>query len=339
MSGKINLSKKSLIIISICFVLIAALGFGVFALEFSALSKEKEKLQNQYNKVVSERNDLSSQNAANKSEIDKLNSKNNSLNKKVNSLNKEVSSLKKKLTSKKSAASSKKSTSTKKTNTSKNALKYYKSENKGKKICYLTFDDGPSDNTLKILNILKKGNAKATFFVVGTSKLSYIKKIKEQGHAVALHTNSHDFSRVYRSETAYFKDLEAIHKKVTGYIGEIPLIMRFPGGSSNLVSRRYNRGIMTRLSKKVQAKGYTYVDWNVNSGDADGHNVPASTILRHIKRESKNKNQICVLMHDTDAKDTTVKALPSIISYLRSQGYKFEVLTKESKEFHHGINN
>ncbi len=96
---------------------------------------------------------------------------------------------------------------------------------------------------------------------------------------------------------------------------------------------------MTRLTKKVEAKGYTYVDWNVNSGDADGYNVPASTILRQIKNESKNKNEICVLMHDTASKNTTVKALPSIISYLRSQGYRFEVLTKDSAEFHHNLNN
>lgn len=324
-----GLSKKSLVIIIICFALALVLGFGIFALQYYELSKEKEVLQNQYNKVSSERDDLSSKNALNESEINKLNSKNKSLNKKVSSLNKEVNSLKKKLTSSKST--------TKKATT--NPLKYYKKENNGKKVCYLTFDDGPSDNTLKILNILKKGNAKATFFVAGTSKLSYIKKAKEQGHAIALHTNTHEFSQVYKSEAAYFKDLDAIHKKVMGYIGEIPLILRFPGGSSNLVSRRYNRGIMTRLTKKVEAKGYTYVDWNVNSGDADGYNVPATTILKQIKKESKNKNEICVLMHDTASKNTTVKALPYIISYLRSQGYRFEVLTKDSTEFHHNLNN
>ena len=109
-------------------------------------------------------------------------------------------------------------------------------KNDGDKVCYLTFDDGPSDNTLKILDILKRANAKASFFVIGTSKLDYIKRIHNEGHTVALHANNHDYSKIYKSEEAYFKDLNAIAAKVKKITGVDSKIIRFPGGSSNTIS-------------------------------------------------------------------------------------------------------
>ena len=96
---------------------------------------------------------------------------------------------------------------------------------------------------------------------------------------------------------------------------------------------------MTRLTKQVQQKGYVYVDWNVDSTDASGNNVSKTKILNSVKSASKGRGDICVLMHDTGAKKTTVEALPEMISYLRAQGYQFEALTTESSIFHHGLNN
>lgn len=328
MSPKEKSSKKSIIIISICFTLVIALAGGLFAMQYIRLMDEKSAVQSQLAKTESERNAVSSENAVNQSKINDLNKTVSDLESKVNQLNNDISQIK--LT--KAAESALRAASS-------NSLAMLEAPNVGDKVCYLTFDDGPSDNTLKILSILKKADAKATFFVVGTSKLSYIQKAKEAGHTVALHTDTHVFSNIYNNEEAYFSDLEAIHKKVTDIIGEIPLILRFPGGSSNKVSMDYNSGIMTRLAKQVEEKGYTYVDWNVNSGDADAHNVPAKKILNQVMASSKNKNEICVLMHDTDAKNTTVEALPHVISYLRKEGFRFEALTKESAIFHHNINN
>ncbi len=207
------------------------------------------------------------------------------------------------------------------------------------KTCYLTFDDGPSDNTLKILKILKKYDVKATFFVIGTAKLEYLPKIKNAGHAIGIHCNEHDYSKIYKSRTAFFKDQAKISAKIEKKIGEKVNIMRFPGGSNNLVSKKYRKGIMTDLVTQVKLKGYAYFDWNVDSGDASGHNVPAKTIKKNVLNQAKNKNSICVLMHDTDAKDTTVKALPSIIEGLKEQGYKFEILTEESYGYHYKVNN
>ena len=122
-------------------------------------------------------------------------------------------------------------------------------------------------------------------------------------------------------------------------IGVESKIIRFPGGSSNTTSKSHNKGIMTRLTKQVQQKGYVYVDWNVDSNDATGNNVPKTKILNSIKASSKGRGDICVLMHDTAAKKTTVDALPEMICYLRAQGYRFEALKTDSPVFHHGVNN
>lgn len=206
------------------------------------------------------------------------------------------------------------------------------------KTCYLTFDDGPSDNTLKILKILKKYDAKATFFVIGRAKLNYLPKIAKEGHAIGLHSNTHDYSYIYKSTANYFKDLEAISKKVEKQTGVRSMVMRFPGGSDNTVSKNYCKGVMTKLTNQVKIKGYAYFDWNVDSGDASG-SLSASKIAQNVIQGAKNKTSICVLMHDTASKTTTVDALPAIIEGLAAQGYTFQPLTKDSYGYHHKVNN
>lgn len=205
----------------------------------------------------------------------------------------------------------------------------------GSKVCYLTFDDGPSKNTPKILEILRKYNAKATFFVINSADIGYVKNIHDAGHTVGLHTATHNYSQIYSSIDAYFKDLQQISDKVESIIGIKPTVMRFPGGSSNQVSARYCKGIMTKLVTLVPQKGYSYFDWNVSSGDAD-KNTPSYTYIRNnVLNAAKNKNSICVLMHDAAAKTTTVQALPEIIEGLTKMGYTFEALTPESYGYHH----
>ena len=208
-----------------------------------------------------------------------------------------------------------------------------------RKVAYLTFDDGPSENTLKVLKILKEYNAKATFFVIGEANLDYTKNIIADGHVVALHTDTHEYGQIYRSTDAFFKDLDAISKKVEKACGVKSMLTRFPGGSSNTISKNWAQGIMTELTEMIQDKGYKYFDWNVDSGDASGMNVPASTIVSNVKSQSSGVNRICVLFHDTAAKNTTVEALPEIMEYLKSEGYAFEVLKKTSDGFHMDVNN
>ncbi|MCD7892830.1 MAG: polysaccharide deacetylase family protein [Erysipelotrichaceae bacterium] len=184
----------------------------------------------------------------------------------------------------------------------------------GSKVVYLTFDDGPSSNTKKVLEILDKYDAKATFFVTGNGQKynSYIKDAYDAGHTIGLHTYTHDYS-IYTSQETYFEDLTKVGNMVKDIIGFVPKYIRFPGGSSNTVSKKYKEGIMSELVDAVHDEGYEYYDWNVSSGDASGNNVAVSKIVKNST--SSSANTIVLLMHDTDAKDTTIKALPKIIEY------------------------
>ncbi|WP_276812543.1 polysaccharide deacetylase family protein [Faecalibaculum rodentium] len=209
----------------------------------------------------------------------------------------------------------------------------------GNKVVFLTFDDGPSENTGKILKILEKYDAKATFFVTGNGQADnhYIKEAYDQGNAIGLHTYTHDYSYVYSSVDNYFQDLQQISDMVKDITGEAPKVIRFPGGSSNTVSANYTEGIMSRLVDLVHEKGYEYFDWNVSSGDASGNDIPVDTI---VQSATACEEQYCtILFHDTMAKNTTVEALPEIIRHYKEQGYVFLPLTRDSVAAHHGVNN
>ncbi len=208
----------------------------------------------------------------------------------------------------------------------------------GNKVCYLTFDDGPSEVTLSILATLKKYNVKATFFVTGAGKTAYLSNIHNEGHTLALHCNSHVYAQVYKSESAYFADLKAISDKVEKVTGTKPMVVRFPGGSSNTASRAYTKGLMTTLTKKLPAMGYAYFDWNVSSEDAGGART-AAAIRNNVLNGAKGKSSVCVLMHDAGDKRATAAALPGIIEGLKAQGFTFKVLTTDVQGFKHRVNN
>ena len=203
---------------------------------------------------------------------------------------------------------------------------------------YLTFDDGPSANTGKILDILKKEGIKATFFVTGCNQAyNYnIARAAKEGHTIALHTYTHQYS-IYSSEETYFNDLNQISNMVENLTGIKSHFIRFPGGSSNTVSANYNRGIMGRLSREVTKKGYKYFDWNCSSGDASGNTVPKDVIVRGAT--SCGQDNVMILFHDSEPKTTTVAALPEIINYYKKNGYKFRKIEDGCFEPHHGINN
>lgn len=208
----------------------------------------------------------------------------------------------------------------------------------GPKTCYLTFDDGPSDNTSKILDILKENNIKATFFVVHNNP-ELLKRIHNEGHTIGLHSASHKYSKIYASEEAFFADLTEIGDAVERATGVRSKIIRFPGGSSNTVSASYCKGIMSRLTRQVVEKGYLYYDWNASDGDADGSNIPASTLIKNIRRDGTSSKRLIVLMHDAADKKTTVEALPEIIKIYRDAGYAFDRITEQTPMMTHGVNN
>lgn len=210
-------------------------------------------------------------------------------------------------------------------------------EPEGEKVVYLTFDDGPSENTKRIMDILAQYDAKATFFVTGANEecRHYIKEAYDAGHTIGLHTYSHEYPDVYASDEAYFADLAKVGEVVKEQIGYVPCFIRFPGGSSNMVSAKYSDGIMTRLVTAVQEQGYQYYDWNLDTGDAAGcgkEEIEANSTTEKL-------SHVMLLCHDTQAKDATVEALPYILEYYTNLGYKFKAIDRNSIVCHHGVQN
>jgi len=206
---------------------------------------------------------------------------------------------------------------------------------KGDKFIYLTFDDGPGAYTPELLDILKKYNVQATFFVVNTGAIRHIKRAAEEGHTVAIHTATHKFAEIYKDEEAYFNDLYKMQDIIEQYTGIRTNLLRFPGGSSNKVSSS-NKGLMTRLTKMVEELGFVYFDWNVDSMDAGGAKT-AQQVFNNVTRGVQGKTNSVVLMHDI--KGYTVDAIERIIVWGLQNGYTFLPLTENSPTCHHRINN
>lgn len=206
-----------------------------------------------------------------------------------------------------------------------------------KGVIYLTFDDGPNEGTTNvILDILKKENVKATFFVTNKGPDSLIKREYDEGHTVALHTASHDYATVYKSVDSYYNDLTQVQNRVKRITGTESKIIRFPGGSSNTVSKKYSKGIMTTLTKDVISKGYHYFDWNIDSDDAGSARSSSAVYNNVIRNLSKNKANV-ILMHDI--KTQTRDALTNIIKFGKNNGYTFAKITMDTPMVTHRVNN
>ena len=202
---------------------------------------------------------------------------------------------------------------------------------------YLTFDDGPSYGTTNvILDVLKEEGVKATFFVTCKGPDDLIKRMYDEGHTVALHTATHNYSYVYSSVDNYFEDLNRVSNRVKNITGVESKIIRFPGGSSNTISRNYSQGIMTTLTGMVLEKGYRYFDWNVDSNDAGGARSSAEVYNNVTRNLSKYRSNV-VLMHDI--KVTTRDAIRNIIKYGKANGYNFEKIDMNTYMIRHGVNN
>lgn len=208
---------------------------------------------------------------------------------------------------------------------------------------YLTFDDGPNNGTTnRILDILKEEGVHATFFVTANGPDNLLKREQEEGHSIALHTASHNYSYVYSSKENYFEDLKKVSDRVKRVTGQETKLIRFPGGSSNTISRHYKIGIMTELTNEVLEQGYRYYDWNVDASDAwqcaknNVSNKKDCVYNNVTKNLSKSKANV-VLMHDV--KSHTADALRDIIHYAKENGYTFEVIDSGTKMVRFKVNN
>lgn len=203
---------------------------------------------------------------------------------------------------------------------------------------YLTFDDGPKEGTTNvILDILKEEGVEATFFVTNSGPDYLIKRMYDEGHTVALHTASHNYQTVYSSVDAYYNDLYSVQNRVKRITGYESKIIRFPGGSSNTVSRKYAPGIMTTLTQDVINKGFKYYDWNLSSGDAAGGSPTATDIYNNVVYSLRKDRVNMVLMHDI--KTYTRDALRDIIRYGKNNGYTFEKITMDTTMIKQKVNN
>ena len=204
---------------------------------------------------------------------------------------------------------------------------------KGKKV-YLTFDDGPSDNTETVLDVLKKHNVKATFFVVGRTdnkaKALY-KRIYNEGHTLAMHSYTHDYQAIYSSVNAYKKDITKLSDLLYEITGERPKYLRFPGGSSNTVSKVD----MKKVILYTKEAGLTYYDWNVINGDATGKKLSESQMVSSVVSGVKQYDTSIVLMHDCAGKEKTAKTLPSIIKKLKKMKVTFLPINDTTEPIQH----
>ena len=199
-----------------------------------------------------------------------------------------------------------------------------------RKVCYLTFDDGPNENTESILAALKENDAKATFFVVSSKYLPLTKNMQEQGCVVGMHTYSHDYKICYYSEFAYYCGLDSLSDIVEKYTGTQPDLIRFPGGTHNTVSDPL---VMRRVLNGAYDLGYRPFDWTATAGDTSLAHASADFSFAQVKKTCTEDEEI-VLMHE---KSFNAAALKKIIPYLRENGYIFETLDKYPEQSYTAI--
>ncbi len=192
----------------------------------------------------------------------------------------------------------------------------------GKKMAYLTFDDGPSINTTSILKILDQNNLKANFFIIGSNAEKYpelVKKESDDGEIIGNHTYSHQLNYAEGTDN-FVKDLDkcdGILKSILGnkYTSEL---VRFPGGS-------FGARLQPFRQAAIKA-GYRYIDWNDETDDSHSFDPTVPYLLEQLTINTVDKNVVVVLMHDAGAKKNSVQALPQVIAYLRSQGFSFDTI-------------
>jgi len=188
----------------------------------------------------------------------------------------------------------------------------------GQKIVYLTFDDGPSDRvTPKILDTLKEKKVKATFFVVGRNaerRMGLLSREINEGHAVGVHSYSHEYKKIYSSPQSLIKDIDDCNRVIEKALGKKSRLYRFPGGSY---------GLSDGMISAVTAHGMRYIDWNASMRDAEIVGAAPSQLLEAAVKTSANADTVVLLAHDSTDKTATAQALPSVIEYYKSNGYDF----------------
>ncbi len=197
----------------------------------------------------------------------------------------------------------------------------------GSKVCYLTFDDGPSENTPEILQILKEYDAHATFFLIGENitgeTAPYVRQILAEGHAIGLHANVHKYKKLYRDIDSFLADYETLYIRLKDEFGVETALFRFPGGSACT----YLHGQGKAFISQMRHRGFTCYDWNVSGEDAVGKPT-VSSIKKNVFRNVFRYKTPVVLLHDSAQTSDTVTALPDILKRIAGEGYTFQSLAE-----------
>lgn len=206
----------------------------------------------------------------------------------------------------------------------------------GQNVAYLTFDDGTSEQTDHVLDILAQYGVKATFFVTqqgGEENAARYRRIVNEGHSIGLHSVSHSYKQVYASLDTFIADVEGIRQFVLDTTGVNSHLYRFPGGSSNTVSNVP----ITDCIRYLNQNGYRYFDWNIDTSDAVNHNSQTvQQLLDNVFNGGVGKYHSCViLMHDSATQKTTVAALPQLIEGLLARGYAILPITDVTTPVQH----
>lgn len=213
-----------------------------------------------------------------------------------------------------------------------------KGEHDGKKIAFLTFDDGPSITvTPQILDVLKNYNIKATFCLVGQSINSseksrdIVRRTFEEGHTLANHTYSHNLRNLYpgnKINVEYFmEEIDETNAAIKNVVGQgfNTRVLRMPGGYMS--REHYKDPNLAEFNTKLKEKDMYSIDWNAYDFDSEGYRKNAAQLLNEVKKSVGTKEKVVILMHDTYGKEETAEALPQIIEYLKDQGYEFRTIS------------
>lgn len=202
------------------------------------------------------------------------------------------------------------------------------------KTVYLTFDDGPSEITLLILNVLKEHHVPATFFACGNVTefgRKVYNRILDEGHTLGNHTFYHRYDKIYASADAFEKDVVRLDDLFCKFTETRPRLLRFPGGSNNSIAKTADgASLMPELVKRMTRQGYRHCDWNVDSKDYAANAGNADAIVKTVVGGVAKHDEAIVLMHDSYLRAATAEALPNIIMELRAKGCAFKALSAES---------
>jgi len=198
---------------------------------------------------------------------------------------------------------------------------------------FLTFDDGPSFNTEKLLDVLREEDVPGTFFVVGVTSardIGLYNRILDEGHALGLHSFDHDMQGVYRNMHTFLKDFTKLDDWVYEKTGANLKIFRMVGGSHSMYC---SSAVREAVLSYMMDNGYACFDWDIDSRDSGHYTVPAWRIAQNVIREAKKKpNQdLIILLHDDGLRTSVAGAAKTIISYFKEQGYTFDTLREDTE--------